>query len=67
MLVDLCQKVDDVVLLRLVDYGIEWKHLYVASFTIDMVNRYVKELLSVGIPLSHPLCFLDLPLYVTLQ
>ena len=32
-----------------------------------MVNRYVKKLLSVCIPLSHTLCFLNLPLYATLQ
>ena len=32
-----------------------------------MVNRYVRKLLSIGIPLSHPLCFPDLLLYVALQ
>ena len=64
---DLCWKVGDVVLPKLADCDVEWKHLYVASFTIDMVNRYVRKLLSVGIPLSHPLCFPDLPLYATLQ
>ena len=53
--------------LKFADYDVEWNHLYVASFTIDMVNRYVRKLLSVGIPLSHPLCFPDLPLYATLQ
>ena len=55
------------VLLKLADYDVEWKHLYVASFTIDMVNCYARKLLSVGIPLSHALCFPDLLLYVTLQ
>ena len=67
LLVDLCQKVGDMALLRLADYGIEWKHLYVASLTIDMVNHCARKLLSVGIPLSHTLCFLNLLLYATLQ
>ena len=64
---DLCQKVDDVISLKLTDYDVEWKHLYVASFTVDMVNCYVRRLLSISIPLSHLLCFPDLPLYATLQ
>ena len=38
-----------------------------ASLTNDMVNRCAKKLLSVGVPLFHMLCFLNLPLYVTLQ
>ena len=64
---DLCQKIGDVVSPKLADYDVEWKHLYVASFTIDIMNRYTRKLLSIGIPLSHPLCFPDLPLYATLQ
>ena len=51
--------------LKLADYGIEWKHLYVASLTIDMVNHCTKKLLSIRIPLSHMLCFLNLSLYAT--
>ena len=67
LLVDLYQKVDDVAWLKLADYGVEWKHLYVASLTIDMVNWCTRKLLSVCIPLSHTLCFLNLSLYVNLQ
>ena len=64
---DLCQKVGDVVWLKLADYDVEWKHLYVVSFTIDIMNYYARKLLSIGMPLSHPLCFPDLPLDATLQ
>ena len=31
------------------------------------MSCYARKLLSVGIPLSHTLCFLNLPLYATLQ
>ena len=67
LLVGLYRKVGDVAWLKLADYGIDWKHLYVASLTIDMANHFTKKLLSVRIPLSHTLCFLNLSLYVTLQ
>ena len=67
LLVDLNQKVGDVAWLELADYGVEWKHLYVASLTIDMMNHCTRKLMSVCVPLSHTLCFLNLLLYVTLQ
>ena len=67
LLVDLYWKVGDVAWLKLADYGTEWKHLYVASLTIDMANHCTKKLLSIRIPLSHMLCFLNLLLYATLQ
>ena len=67
LVADFCQKVGVLVLLKLADYDIEWKHLYVASFTIDIMNHYMRKLLSVCIPLSHLLCFSDLLLYATLQ
>ena len=52
--------------LKLADYGVA-QHLYVASLTINMANYCTKKLLSVRIPLSHALCFLNLLLYVALQ
>ena len=64
---NLSRKVGDVAWLKLADYGVEWKHLYVASLTIDKANYCTKKLLSVRIPLSHTLCFLNLSLYVALQ
>ena len=39
-LTDLFLKVGVLVLLKFADYDIEWRHLYVASFTIDMMNHY---------------------------
>ena len=66
---DLFLKVGVKVSPKLVDYDTEWKHLYVglAYFTIDMMDHYTLELLSIGIPLSHPLGLFDFPLYTTLQ
>ena len=66
---DLCLKVDIMVSPKLAGYDIQWKHLYVglAYFTINIMNHYTRKLLSIGIPLSHPLCFADLPLYAALQ
>ena len=66
---DLFLKVSVEVSPKLVDYYAEWKHLYVglAYFTIDMMDRYTLELLSIGIPLSHPLGLFDFLLYTTLQ
>ena len=69
---DLFLKVGVKVSPKLADYDTEWKHLYVglAYFTIDMMymmKHYTLKLLSVGIPLSHPLGLFDFLLYTTLQ